>query len=875
MSVDDELFARRMAAIQACVEAVAQRREPGGLLADETSQTALELLRLVDDGRLDSAKSAAAVQALAWLYWFRSQAANTRTDIRTALQLFQRLAATRPELVPQQVLTFLVPPATDLEDAQRVGAVEELAVVSRTDPGSWLLDLAVEVIRIALATTSPVHRDLDRLLDAFMTVLRARFSRDGQVDDLNDALEATRSALAVTDDIHPRRAMHLANLSGLTRLRYGCLGQAADLDEAISSGRASLALIPASEPNRASVMANLCAAHFARFGESYAAEDLDTAIQFGRDALQTAADGTDPAPILSNLAMALRGRYLRFGAPADLDEAIVHLRAVRPPGAGDVHNRAAHSLHFGGALLSRYRRNGARKDLDEATDSLRSALAVIPLNHIDRAKVLVQLGSALEIGLDQGVDAAGLDEAVGVYEEAIAAPGVDRARVLAGLGSVLRIRYERTGLLDVGTAAVQALREAVSLVDPKDVDFPNYASSLGNGLRRLFEGTGARAHLDGCITFTRAAVQAAPQDHHLRSTFLSNLGLALQARADWTGELADSEEAIMVGCEAVEATAANDQNRALRQSNLGNSLLYQFGLSGLPVHADEAVGMLQAAVDATPVGHPDRALRLSNLGGGLLARHDRFGELGDLTDAVALHRDAVDAAAAADPERIGYLSNLSVALRRLSARTDERAPLDESIDIARTVLAAVPAGHARHGQFLVNLADALHLRYGRHGEPNDLREAVAAWNAAMRMSSAAMSTRIQAAAVLGRTHADLGHWPSAADAYAAAVELLPVAAGRALSRPSNEQVLRQRNGLATHAAACMIAAGQAQAAVETLERARGVLWGGQLDTRNPTTALRQVAPDLARRLDELRVQLLRPESVRVDLEPIRAPGTPG
>jgi hypothetical protein len=134
------------------------------------------------------------------------------------------------------------------------------------------------------------------------------------------------------------------------------------------------------------------------------------------------------------------------------------------------------------------------------------------------------------------------------------------------------------------------------------------------------------------------------------------------------------------------------------------------------------------------------------------------------------------------------------------------------------------------------------------------------WQEAAALPIAPAATRIDAARAWGALAASLSQWSIAVQGYAAAVHLLPLLAWRGVSRPSRERLLQDWAGLAADAAGCAIAAGQPDRAVELLEQGRGVLWSQILETRTDLTQLRQVAPELATRLDEVRRELDRPAS---------------
>src|SRR5262249_46884578 len=96
-------------------------------------------------------------------------------------------------------------------------------------------------------------------------------------------------------------------------------------------------------------------------------------------------------------------------------------------------------------------------------------------------------------------------------------------------------------------------------------------------------------------------------------------------------------------------------------------------------------------------------------------------------------------------------------------------------------------------------------------------------------------------------------------------------AWRGTSRPSREQLLADWRGLATDAAACAIAAGQPDRAVELLEQGRGGLWSQLLETRTDLTALHESHSCLAARLDAVRANLDRPVTAPGDADDPASP----
>ncbi len=108
---------------------------------------------------------------------------------------------------------------------------------------------------------------------------------------------------------------------------------------------------------------------------------------------------------------------------------------------------------------------GDRGALDAAIDLLKLALAAIPDDDPDRAKMLSNLGIALQERFQHARDPADLDAAIDLLRQAVAArPTGDPAPdgMLYNLGRALHARFERAGDLADLDAAIDAWRREVA-----------------------------------------------------------------------------------------------------------------------------------------------------------------------------------------------------------------------------------------------------------------------------------------------------------------------------------------------------------------------------------------------------------------------------
>lgn len=174
-----------------------------------------------------------------------------------------------------------------------------------------------------------------------------------------------------------------------------------------------------------------------------------------------------------------------------------------------------------------------RGGLDAAIDLLGVAVAAIPGDDPDRAKLLSNLGIALHARFEQARDLADLDAEIDARRQVVAAsPAGDpgRAADLSSLGEALLARFIRVGDRADVDAAVDTLRRAVAATPAGHPDSIARLFNLGGALQERFQRVGDRADLDAAIDLLRQALAASPADHPGRAMMLSNLGMTLQTR---------------------------------------------------------------------------------------------------------------------------------------------------------------------------------------------------------------------------------------------------------------------------------------------------------------------------------------------------------
>ncbi|MEU3612879.1 CHAT domain-containing protein [Streptomyces sp. NPDC006872] len=521
-----------------------------------------------------------------------------------------------------------------------------------------------------------------------------------------------------------------------------------------------------------------------------------------------------------------------------------------------------------------YEHTGELADVQQAVVVARGAAEQSAVGSTDRTMCLHNLAESLRALFQRTGDVRQLREAVDIGRAGVRAMSpVDEKRYvpLGGLADSLRMLYERsddTALLDEALRLSTAALEAVPDSDQaRSVVLVNAALLLGHQFAR----TGDQSVLTEAIAMSRGAVRAAPRGTPIRQTALNNLGGLLNTLSDRTGDMTALDEGIEAASAVVDLLPAEHPDGPRYRSTLLRMLNQRFNRTGDVRALDRAIVLGEEAVAATPEDHPNRWMHLANLAVVLKARARRAEDLGSLRHAIALEREMADLASrAGGRDRAAVLANLGNSLRLHFEQSGDPASLEEAIAAGRTAVDGTAEDHHFRAQCELNLALSLSLRLslslplsihgvtaknGRQVDGRQVEEALGLLEAAASRGTAPTAVRLSAAREWGELAMAIGRPEQAARGFALGVELLPRLAARGLLRSDATRWMTEYSRLASDAAACALAAGLPDRAVEVLEMGRGVLLAQALESRTDLTELRERAPDLAARFDHLCARL--------------------
>ncbi|MFI6504515.1 CHAT domain-containing protein [Nonomuraea typhae] len=211
-----------------------------------------------------------------------------------------------------------------------------------------------------------------------------------------------------------------------------------------------------------------------------------------------------------------------------------------------------------------------------------------------------------------------------------------------------------------------------------------------------------------------------------------------------------------------------------------------------------------------------------------------------------------------------YANNFAVALVDAFRHDGNIEHLDNAIPYLRRALSELPDDTPARARVLGNLIAAVEERPAVPPAKADLPDVTDLRRELSTTVSAPVADRLAAARAWGYAAAESTRPAEGLAGLEIAVELLPRAAWWGHRRDTRERLLAEHIGLAADAAACAVDAGQPALALELLEGGRAVLWTQLLRTRTDRTALRQVAPRLAKRMDRVAAALERDRGMPAD-----------
>jgi tetratricopeptide (TPR) repeat protein len=509
------------------------------------------------------------MDVVGWLRWCRfleTPGSQVDEDLLVATQMFASLVVAEPSRVPEELhevlMNDILKSGSPLEWVRQ--AADVIPRGQEVDPAA--LDHAITLLHHAVEAL-PEHPDLGAITGNLGVLLRIRFERAANIDDLHAAVRVLQKAVADSPQ-HAQRGRMMSDLARALDLRFRTLNDPADLDAAIRSYEDAAAMT--TEADRVLYLADLGVLLRRRFGVTESADDLDRAIDISGQAVDATPLGhPNRGAMLTNLCVVRRIRFNSVGRSADLDGAI---------------------------------------------NAARAALATTPAEQATRFPLLSDLGDLLRVRFERVREPADLDAAVEYCREAIDAAPPDAPGLKAtlnNLGVALRIRFSYYGRSDDLDEAVAVSERAVARADDADPDQAARLTNLGAVLKTRFEYSTARPDLEEALDATSEAVRLLPSVSPHRAGLLTNLCTLLLERGKQSGLAADFDEAVRAGQDSVAATPPGHPSLGIRLMNLGSAHAERFRKWRRPADARQAIARWREAA-ALPTAQTDVRVRAAH-----------------------------------------------------------------------------------------------------------------------------------------------------------------------------------------------------------------------------------------------------------------------
>ncbi|KAJ7200310.1 CHAT domain-containing protein [Mycena pura] len=704
----------------------------------------------------------------------------------------------------------------------------------------------------ALSLQAPSKQQQWRSLLELSEAILMRFHCGGDTAQVNEAVACMQQGILMQSNLSVCLCAALlaqANALGFEGVEHSLMEQAAKvLEKAVESDQRAFELVLVADE------------HYKAFQESGDIQDIDAAVENLQQATLLLSWGHAlQGGVLGQLALMLHTRYEETGNSNDLAETIKFGRevlALHPalhPERGPALNNLAN------AVLTQYQQNGDYKDLEEAIELHRGALALRPSPHPDRVGSLINLSSAVQTQYKQKGNFQDLEESIKLLREALAlcpAAHPDLSTALNNLASAVRTRFEQKGDFKDLEEAIELLRRALELRPASHPTSGSSLNNLANALLTQYQQKGDFSDLEEAIKLYRGvlAVWPAPHPHH--SISLNNLATAIQTRFEQKGDFNDLEEAIELhrGALALRPTPHPDRDSSL--SNLSVAVQLRYKQKGYFRDLEEAIELHREALALRPTPHPNRGVSLNNLANAVQTRHEQKRDLKDIVEAIELHREALTLRPAPHPDYGLSLNDLASALQAQYKLRKNFKDLEEAITLCETAVETWASPHPDRGYALTNLAHLLVIKYENTQINDDLNASMSAFQKASAYMFSSPLNRLHHTHAWAKTAAQQGH-SSALPAYHATVDLLPQITALHLDVVSRQSILTTLQGsqLVSGAAACAVAQGEYNVAVELLEASRSIFWSQALCLRTPLHQLEATDPGLALQLRRLAKEL--------------------
>ncbi|KZT53823.1 hypothetical protein CALCODRAFT_511179 [Calocera cornea HHB12733] len=414
---------------------------------------------------------------------------------------------------------------------------------------------------------------------------------------------------------------------------------------------------------------------------------------------------------------------------------------------------------------------------------------------------------------------------------------------MLNLSASLVEQYEMFGNLDDLDNAISGLRKAIAHLPKSHPHRAARLSYLGKAIFQSFRNRGLPSMLDEAIECHEEAVELAPLAEVW--CYRQELGEVLVERYLYQREVSALDDAVQKFEDALVGGLPHQRHQVL--ANLANALAIRSAAQRSDADLERAIECFQQVIDGG-LQLSDPSQLSDAYGMALLARCRDSVHLEEMTQSAQLFTEAITSAPHGHPSLPKYYCHFGTVQRLLYRTTASFPYLEQSVLALRTSVEFTNPNHPLLANHQYHLAISLIERFNTLNDSRDFLEA----STLLRDASLGERSHVMDRWTAARERAKLMHEQSpyeSLESYRIAVALLPRLAWLGLEEQTRYEMAQQWIRLGNDAAACAIAVGQAELAVEFLENSRSVLWNQLFHLGQSHEEVRRFAPALVDEMD--------------------------
>lgn len=365
--------------------------------------------------------------------------------------------------------------------------------------------------------------------------------------------------------------------------------------------------------------------------------------------------------------------------------------------------------------------------LNECIEIGLESLQITPRDDPIRGGRLCNIGSRFDDRFSITGDTSDLERASCLTKEAVQIIPLDhpnRTPCLITRGTILKRLFVKAAKLQDIEEAIRVTLEALQITDVHHYQY-QASRNLEDFFIEKYSNTQNTIDLKSAIGYNRQALKYVQDNPVQEVQCLCDLSLRQRHLYRETHDTQAREEAIEAAQRGLQIALDHGIARAVCLTNLGSVYYTSFELSKSATDLNESIRLVEEAISLIPKCDPSRAPNLRNLTDRLRRRFYLSNTLLDIQRAVKVAKEALENMVKDDAEWVSFSCNLALCSVVMYQETKLLPDLEYAI---RETYIALGLSHEHddlYGQVKSNLCYLLGDRYIREGSINDLHEAIA------------------------------------------------------------------------------------------------------------------------------------------------------